>query len=108
MLWLIVVKDLLRQLARAEVWVVKAFAYDVFVAVRIPAVYRFADVLSPVLAEIHRWATKCNLEFSYSKCCHTIVPARGRCLNALSRPDPHGSPEDCLKMEFTILESYSL
>lgn len=60
-LWLVVISVLLMRLTEEEAWVVQAFADDTFVAAKSPAVYPFAAILTPFLAEMHSWATECNL-----------------------------------------------
>lgn len=48
-----VINILIMRLTEGEAWVVQAFADDPFVAAQNPAVYRFADIISSVLSEIH-------------------------------------------------------
>lgn len=80
-LWLVVIYILLIQLTEEEAWVVQVFADDTFVAPRSPAVKQLTYILAPVLSAIYRWATQCNLEFSYTKSCYTIVPTKGKLKN---------------------------
>lgn len=83
--WLVVINNLFRHLAKTKVWVVRTFTNDVFVAARIPAVYMFADVLGPVFAKFHCWTTTSSMDFSYIKYLCTIAPPKSIYSNALSR-----------------------
>lgn len=62
LVWLVVINNFLRHLAKTQAWVVQSFIDDVS---RIPAVYIFADVLGKVFAKFHCWTTTSNLEFNY-------------------------------------------
>lgn len=66
------------------------FADDTFVVERSPVVYRFADILAPVLSEIHCWDTECNLEFSYGQYNYTVVSPEGRIQKQTLMSYPHG------------------
>lgn len=84
-LWFDVVNGLLSRFAESEVWHIQAFADYVFVLACSSVVFRFANLLIPILVEIRRWVTKCSLEFIYDKCCYTIVPLRGKYSNTSCR-----------------------
>lgn len=42
--------------------------------------------MTPVLSEIHRWVTECNLKFSYGKYNYTVVLPEFRLKNQPSHP----------------------
>ena len=58
-----------------------AFADDVLIKARHGEVFRFAEILQPVLEVIHSCAKDCNLDFSYDKK-YTLISRKGK-LNCL-------------------------
>lgn len=73
-LWLLIINELLEESAQ---YIIQAFADDLCILVKDTAVYKFPQIVQPIMDKLNIWASKNDLSFSHDKCAFTIIKRIG-------------------------------